>query len=143
MLLFHTPFCMWYYYRPVNLIHETKDRWVYALAFGALTGQFLYIILDGGIVESTSSVGNIWRGTVISVWCNYAYNQLTVWLVCHRNIVDIYHDVLSVVKFCSVCINTWNNADCFSHYWTRVYFASVSHQPTTHIQLITMYEGVC
>ena len=58
---------MWYYYRPVNLIHETKDRWVYALAFGALTGQFLYIILDGGIVESTSSVGNIWRGTVISV----------------------------------------------------------------------------
>ena len=51
------------FYRPINLIHETKDRWVYAIAFGALTGQFLYLILDGNILASAGPIGNIWRGT--------------------------------------------------------------------------------
>lgn len=52
------------YYRPVNLIHETKDRWVYAVAFGALTGQFLRILLDGNLVADANTAGNIWRGNV-------------------------------------------------------------------------------
>ena len=52
------------YYRSVNLIHETKDRWVYALAFGALTVRILDIILNGTSISTDDSIGgNIWRGT--------------------------------------------------------------------------------
>ena len=55
------------YYRSVNLIHETKDRWIYALAFGALAGDFLEIILDGNygnlLRSANTPGGNILRGT--------------------------------------------------------------------------------
>ena len=51
-------------YRPVNLIHETKDRWVYALAFGALTVDILDLILDDNPLSADDTIGgNIWRGT--------------------------------------------------------------------------------
>ena len=50
------------FYRPVNLIHETKDRWVYAAAFGALAGQFVSLALNGSGLESASYIANIWRG---------------------------------------------------------------------------------
>ena len=50
------------FYRPVNLIHETKDRWVYAATFGALTGQFLSLVLNGNVLESVGYVANIWKG---------------------------------------------------------------------------------
>jgi len=50
------------FYRPVNLIHETKDRWVYAATFGALTGQFISFVLNGSGLESTGYLDSIWRG---------------------------------------------------------------------------------
>lgn len=67
-----------YVYSPVNLIHETKDRWVYAAAFGSLTGQLLSLILDGGaltlITISNEYVNNIFKGTDVKTYCIiYAY----------------------------------------------------------------------
>ncbi|XP_065912817.1 stimulated by retinoic acid gene 6 protein-like [Dysidea avara] len=50
---------------PVNLIHETKDRWVYAATFGALAGQFLSLVLDGSVLESDGYVTNIWKGAAL------------------------------------------------------------------------------
>ena len=44
----------------------------------------------------------------------------------YRNSTDTYHDDLSIVIFCSLCINTWNNTNCFSNYWICVYLAFVS-----------------
>ena len=56
-----------YTYSPVNLIHETKDRWVYAAAFGSLTGQLLTLIIAGGaltpITISNEYVNNVFKGT--------------------------------------------------------------------------------
>jgi len=48
---------------------------VYAIAFGALTGQFLYLILDGNILSSVGAVGNIWKGTSISLYYIYTLLQ--------------------------------------------------------------------
>ena len=54
------------HYSPVNMIHETKDRWVYAAAFGSLTGQLLTIITEGSTLSpiniSNEYVDNIFRG---------------------------------------------------------------------------------
>ena len=54
------------HYSPVNMIHETKDRWVYAAAFGSLTGQLLTIIIEGSALSpiniSNEYVDNIFRG---------------------------------------------------------------------------------
>jgi len=44
------------------LIHETKDRWVYAAAFGALTGRLISLVLNGSGLESTGYLDSIWRG---------------------------------------------------------------------------------
>ena len=55
-------YCTIIFYRPVNLIHETKDRWVYAAAFGALSGKFLSLVLDGSTLDSVGYVANIWKG---------------------------------------------------------------------------------
>ena len=59
------------YYRSVNLIHETKDRWIYALAFGALAGDFLEITLRGNygdfLPSANTTGGNILKGTGLYV----------------------------------------------------------------------------
>ena len=46
-------------YRPINFIHETKDRWVYCAAFGILVNLFVFVILGvSGSHPSSLSEGN-------------------------------------------------------------------------------------
>jgi len=66
--------------RPVNLIHETKDRWVYAIAFGALTEQFLQLILEGNLLSvidysATTIVKNVFKGNM------HLYAKICLWLM--------------------------------------------------------------
>ena len=47
------------------MIYETKDRWVYAAAFGALTGQIMSFILGLTYMPTVSNnedVNNIFNG---------------------------------------------------------------------------------
>ena len=41
---------------------------MYAIAFGALTGQFLYLILDGNVLSSTGIIGSLLRGTELKLY---------------------------------------------------------------------------
>ena len=45
-------------HRPINFIHETKDRWVYCAAFGMLVNLFTVVVLGVGS-GGESSVGGV------------------------------------------------------------------------------------
>ena len=45
-------------YRPINFIHETKDRWVYCAAFGMLVNLFTIVVL-GVSRGSESNIGDV------------------------------------------------------------------------------------
>lgn len=47
---------------PINFIHETRDRWVYAAVFGILSGTFVQLIFDSGFVQSSGYFDSILRG---------------------------------------------------------------------------------
>ena len=66
-----------YTYSPVNLIHETRDRWVYAAAFGSLTGTLLTLIIDGALTPiniSNEYVNNIFNGMYRHCYVDCIYN---------------------------------------------------------------------
>lgn len=47
---------------PINLVHETKDRWAYVAVFGGLSGTFVQLIFDGNLVSPQGFVDSIFRG---------------------------------------------------------------------------------
>ena len=50
-------------YRPINLINETKDRWVYCAAFGMLANAFIRLALGFRPVQhETSFIGAVTAG---------------------------------------------------------------------------------
>lgn len=61
--------------RPINFIHETRDRWAYAAVFGILSGTFVQLIFDSGFVQSSGYFDSILRGTTDS--CS---NNITVYI---------------------------------------------------------------
>ena len=110
---------------PVNLIHETKDRWVYAAAFGALTGQILNLIIGGSNLSlhiSNEYVDSIFKGKkyilcIICMFINSFWN---------RDYSDDYYNDLSTTIFCSFCIHSWNSTDFVSLNWIHLCFIVVS-----------------
>lgn len=50
--------------RPVNFIHETRDRWVYAVIFGSLSGTFIQMTFKGINFEANfpGVLGSFLRG---------------------------------------------------------------------------------
>ena len=48
-------------FRPINFIHETKDRWVYCAAFGMLVNLFSVMVVFGVSTGPESSIGDIFR----------------------------------------------------------------------------------
>ena len=134
--------CIYIYYRPVNLIHETKDRWVYALAFGALTVNILSLILNGTPLTTEDTIpGNIWRGTRLQ---RHIDNDVITYLLC-RNRDNNYNDDFSIVIFCSFRIDTWTTTNCVTHYWICLCLTSVSHQSShaTKQFNIQVYTSIC
>ena len=59
--------CQLLYYRPINLISETKDRWVYCAAFGMLANWFFQLTIGTGYSSTASSFSD----AVYSGLCTY------------------------------------------------------------------------
>lgn len=54
-----------WFYSPINFVHETKDRWVYAAVFGAKSGTFVQLVFNGALVSPQGYIDGILRGTCI------------------------------------------------------------------------------
>ena len=99
------------------MIHETKDRWVYAAAFGSLTGQLLTLIIAGGaltpITISNEYVNNVFKGTYRHKQSSYIlYNLYNLYAYFeYRSFSDANHDDLSTGIFCSFRIHPWISAN--------------------------------
>ena len=48
-------------FRPINFIHETKDRWVYCAAFGMLVNLFSVLVVSGVSTGPENSIGDIFQ----------------------------------------------------------------------------------
>ncbi|XP_065912813.1 stimulated by retinoic acid gene 6 protein-like [Dysidea avara] len=90
---------------PVNLIHETKDRWVYAAAFGALAGQFVSLALNGSGLESASYIANIWRGiALVGVMMIYPLGFFALFASIH-GVAQILSQIVGLVYILLLFIN--------------------------------------
>ena len=66
LLLLHTINLLYVWcYSPINFVHETKDRWVYAAVFGAQSGTFVQLVFNGNLVSPQGFIDSILRGMSI------------------------------------------------------------------------------
>ena len=63
--------------RPVNFIHETRDRWAYAAVFGVLSGTFVNLIFGDSLVQPQNFIDSILRGNLPSMYTSFILMLIT------------------------------------------------------------------
>jgi len=122
------------------LIHETKDRWIYAIAFGALTELFLQLILEENLLSvvdysAATIVNNVFKGNmryIIHMTKLYVHNRACAASDCNDLSTGILH---------SFCFHSWISSDHISHYRICLCFGAVSELFIDFMLFVTLCVG--